>query len=114
MKMRPEVKPALWGAAGGAVALAIIGFTWGGWMTAGAAEQMSKKSTDSAVVSILAKICVEQFNARATDRLTELSELKSYEQAGFIEKGGWATMPGSDEPVTGVARSCAAMLTEPA
>jgi hypothetical protein len=116
MKMRPEIKPALWGAAGGAVALAIIGFAWGGWMTAGAAETYATKNADSAVVSVLAAICVDQFNAdiNSASKIAELNALSSYKQSGFVEEGGWATMPGSDQPVAGVARSCAAMLSKPA
>ena len=30
---KAAVKPALWGAAAGAIALAIVGFNWGGWVT---------------------------------------------------------------------------------
>jgi hypothetical protein len=116
MKMRPEIKPALWGAAGGAIVLAIIGFTWGGWSTGASAAQMSKTNATSAVVAVLAPICVAQFNAafNATAKLAEMTALPSHQQATFVEKGGWATMPGSDAPVTGVARSCATMLANPA
>ena len=35
MQAPAQLKPALWGAVGGAIALAIVGFTWGGWMTGG-------------------------------------------------------------------------------
>jgi hypothetical protein len=38
MKLPIETKPALWGAAGGAIALAIVGFSWGGWVTGKKAE----------------------------------------------------------------------------
>jgi GTP cyclohydrolase I-like protein len=38
MQIPAEVKPACWGAVGGAVALAIVGFMWGGWVTGGKAE----------------------------------------------------------------------------
>ncbi len=34
MNMRQDIKPALWGAAGGAILLALVGFAWGGWQTA--------------------------------------------------------------------------------
>ncbi|HEX5866187.1 MAG TPA: hypothetical protein VFY72_00660, partial [Beijerinckiaceae bacterium] len=38
----PEwLRPGLYGAAGGAVALAVIGFSWGGWVTDGKARQMA-------------------------------------------------------------------------
>jgi len=33
MNLPIETKPALWGVAGGAIAMAVIGFTWGGWVT---------------------------------------------------------------------------------
>ncbi len=38
----PEwLKPGLYGAACGAVALAVIGFSWGGWVTGGMARTMA-------------------------------------------------------------------------
>jgi hypothetical protein len=116
MKMRPEIKPALMGAAGGAIVLAIVGFTWGGWITGASAEQIAKKNADTAVVAVLAPICVQQFNAafNATASLAEMTALPGHQQAAFVEKGGWATMPGSDTPVIGVARSCAVILAKPA
>ena len=43
-----------------------------------------------------------------------MAELKkvgySWEQGKFIEKGGWATMPGATSPDTAVATACAEML----
>ncbi len=42
MQVPSETKPALWGAAGGAIALAIVGFTWGGWMTTGTANKLAE------------------------------------------------------------------------
>ena len=112
MKIHSSVKPAFWGAVGGAVALAIIGFGWGGWVTGSSARQMSKEEAEKAVVAVLAPICVEQFQ-RETDSAAKLSALKStasYKQADFIEEGGWATMVGSDMPTPGTAKACAVML----
>ena len=57
MKMPVELKPALWGAVGGAVALALIGFTWGGWVTGAKARGMAKTNSEAAVVAALAPIC---------------------------------------------------------
>ena len=37
-EMKAAVQPALWGAACGAIALAIVGFNWGGWVTGGRRE----------------------------------------------------------------------------
>ena len=114
MNIRQEVKPALMGAAGGAVILAIIGFGWGGWVTGAKARDLAEKNADTAVVSVLAPICAEQFLAQvdATTKLDELTKLSSYERGTFIEKGGWATMPGAEAAVSGVGRSCAVILTK--
>jgi hypothetical protein len=114
MQIPIETKPAFWGAVGGAVALAIVGFTWGGWVTGGKAEASATQRADAAAVVALAPVCVEKFH-HAGDAAANLATLKktdSWSQSDFIEKGGWATMPGSTSPdkVTAVARACAALL----
>jgi hypothetical protein len=110
---RAAVKPALWGAAAGAIALAIVGFNWGGWVTGGTSETLVKSSAVTAVVAALTPICVEKFR-QATDASANLAEMKKAtyvsDQSKFIEKGGWATMPGSTEPNSAVARACAETL----
>jgi hypothetical protein len=114
MKMPVELKPALWGAVAGAVALALVGFTWGGWVTGAKARGMVKTDSEAAVVAALAPICAQQFRAgsEATVKLDELKKLASYEQAPYIEKGGWATMPGATEVLAGVGRGCASILVD--
>ncbi len=113
MKFPPETKPALWGVVGGAVALAIYGFTWGGWVTGGTAEKMAKQRGETAVIAALTPFCVAKFKASA-DAATHLAALKkisySFEQGSYVEKGGWATLPGSDKPNSDVARACAEAL----
>ena len=49
MKLTPKMESMLWGAVGGAAALAIIGFTFGGWVTGGKAKEMAQQQTDKAV-----------------------------------------------------------------
>lgn len=114
MKIPIETKPALWGVAGGAVALAIVGFTWGGWITGGKAESTALIRVNDAVVLALAPVCVDKFQ-RAADAKTNLAELKKVEtwsQGDFVEKGGWATVPGTNsaERVSAVAKACAVLL----
>jgi hypothetical protein len=112
MNIPPEVKPALWGVAGGAVALAILGFSWGGWVTGGTAEAMAKERASATVVSVLAPICVDQFQrqANAAASLVELKKASSWQQGAYVEKGGWATMPGSNSADSAVAKACAETL----
>ena len=110
---KAAVKPALWGAAAGAIALAIVGFSWGGWVTGGTAETIAKTRAATAVVAVLAPICVDKFR-QAAGASANLAEMKkatyASDQSRFIEKGGWATMPGSTEPDSAVARACAQTL----
>jgi len=109
---KAAVRPALWGAVAGAIALAIVGFSWGGWVTV-AAETLARNSAATAVVAALTPICVEKFR-QAADASANLVEMKkaayAWDQSKFVERGGWATMPGSTEPNSAVAKACAESL----
>jgi hypothetical protein len=112
MQVPPEVKPACWGAVAGAIALAIAGFSWGGWVTGATAEANAKRRAELAVVTALAPVCVDKFRqqADAAANLAELQKVNSWQQGPFIEKGGWATPPGTSSPDSAVARACADLL----
>lgn len=114
-KLPAETRPFLWGAAAGAIALAVVGFNWGGWVTGGKAEQLAGARADEAMVAALAPICVAQFqlSPKARSSLVALKEIKSWEQGDYVRNGGWATMPGSTaEPNREVAKACAEALTK--
>lgn len=115
MNIPVEMKPALWGAVGGAVALAIVGFSWGGWMTSSKADQLASARVDAAVVDALVPVCVAKFrrSADVDANLVELKKIDSWSQGDFIEKGGWATVADSKATVqdSSVARACAERLT---
>jgi len=115
MKIPIETKPALWGIAGGAIVLAIVGFTWGGWVTGGEAERSAKARADDAVVTALAPVCVDKFKSagEAPANLAALKKLDAWLQGDFVEKGGWAATPGASAPkdhVSAVAKACAVLL----
>lgn len=114
MKIPVETKPALWGVVGGAIALAIVGFTWGGWVTGGKAEANAMQRVNTAVVTALAPVCVEKFqdSADVSANLAALKKIDSWSQGAFVEKSGWATVAGSNSPdqVTAVAKACAVLL----
>jgi hypothetical protein len=114
LKMTPKVETALWGAVGGAAALAAAGFIFGGWVTGGKAEQMAQQRADKAVVTALAPICVDKFRhaSNVTENQGKLNAISySWEKGTYVSKGGWATMPGEKEPNTAVAQACAEMLS---
>jgi hypothetical protein len=105
-------KPGLWGAIIGAIGTMIIGFSWLGWTLGSSAERAAVQRTEIAVTSALTPICVQSF-LRQTDagkKITGLKDIDSWKQAEFVEKGGWATMPGSTAPAQGVASACAEAL----
>ena len=114
MKIPIEAKPALWGIAIGAVALAIVGFGWGGWTTRSKADNAALTQSNEAVVVALAPVCADRFR-RAGDtpaNLAALRKVDSWSQGEFVEKGGWAAVPGEHtaERLSAVAKACAGLL----
>ena len=115
MKIPVETKPVLWGVAGGAITLAIAGFSWGGWVTGGKADTDATQRANNAVVVALAPVCVAKFQSapEVSANLAALKKVDSWSQGDFVEKGGWATVPGKNSPeqVSAVAKACASLLT---
>src|SRR5262250_216412 len=97
MQVPRWVKPGVWGAIVGAVGMMILGFSWGGWVLDSTAKSMARDQTNAAVVAVFTPICVEKFMAQpeATMKLTELQKTAAWNQKQVVEKGGWATVPGS-------------------
>lgn len=105
----PEwTKPALVGAGAGAIALAIVGFNWGGWLTTATAAKMSDKGSMAAVAAALTPYCLA--NAKqdpmAASVMAELKSANSYQRRAIVEKSGWATPLGAESPDRALAQSC--------
>ncbi len=109
-----KIKLIVSGAVGGGIILAIIGFTWAGWVTGSTAAEMAEEFAQQAVVTRLGPICVEQFNQdpEKDQKLKKFKETDSWKRSGFVEEQGWATMPGEKEADSGVAGKCADLLVE--
>jgi hypothetical protein len=112
MKNRPGLKSGIWGAVIGAAAMSVIGFSTFGWMLGSTAERMATERAQTAVVGVLTPICVEKFQhqADAPAKLVEFNKVSSWNRRSVIEKGGWATMPGTDTPNPAVASACGERL----
>src|SRR6201987_2141228 len=115
MTLPPSLKPGIWGAVIGAAAISMLGFSLFGWTFGGTAEQMAKERAQAAVVDVLAPICVERFRQQADvpAKLTEFNNTSAWDRRFIIEKGGWATVPGTDTPNSAVATACAERLGRP-
>ena len=113
-----ETKPALWGAAGGAVATAIVGFGWGRRTTNSKAEEAASTRVKVKVVEAFAPGCVAKFrrDAAVDASLVALKEVDSWSQGDFIEKGGSATVADSNvtAQASSVARTCNQLLSKAA
>ncbi len=118
MRITKNIGAYLWGAVGGAVALAVVGFTWLGWVTGGTAAASSAAAALEAKIAALAPICAERFRrqADAPERIASLNAASTWERGTVIEKSGFATMAGSKSPDADVARACVEILlaTSPA
>ncbi len=102
------VKSRLLGAAVGALALSVVGFSWGGWMTGGGAKAMASDMAREEVVSALVPICVELSKRAPQDTVTlaKLKDTASYQRDEVLMAAGWATMPGAERPDRRVAEAC--------
>ena len=82
-------------------------------MLGSTAKTLADSTANSAVVAAIAPICVDQFqrSADAAVNLTTLKKTDSWQQAAYVEKGGWATMPGSKAADSGVPQACATLLS---
>jgi hypothetical protein len=115
MKAYPSLKPGIWGAVIGAAAISVLGFSSFGWTLGSTAERVAQERAQTAVVAVLAPICVEKFQhqADASAKLVEFNKAASWDRRSIIEKGGWATLPGNDGPNMAVATACAERLARP-
>jgi hypothetical protein len=100
-----KVKFGGWGFVVGAVVVAILGFTWGGWVTAGTARQM----TAEALLASRTSICIAQFmdGPKHAEQLKEFRALDSWKRSDFVAKGGWDKMPGETSANGMVSSACA-------
>jgi hypothetical protein len=99
----------------GAIGVAIVGQFWPGYMTDSNAKELALQTSERAVIAAFVPGCIELFNKQPDPeaKLTELKQVRSYEQYKFVADAGWATLPWSDKPNIDVARECAKLLIAP-
>jgi hypothetical protein len=111
---RPTKTLLLWACIGTMLLTITVGFTWGGWITGGKARYAAENMAKDAVARRLAPICVVRVKAdpERAMKLKELSAVSSYGQSDYVEKQGWATMPGEAGPDSRVAEECVKLLAQ--
>ena len=104
----------LQGAAAGAVATMVVGFSWGGWSLGSTADKMAKERSNLAVVAALAPVCADKFRAQpdAAAKTVALSKVDSWKRAEEFSKE-LVTLPGETYPSSALVTACYALLMAP-
>jgi len=110
MNVPAWVEPAVWGAIGGAIAAAVIGFVWGGWVTGGTAGQMAATGAETAIVQAFTPLCVAKAEQQP-EQLVLLKKEDSWQRADFVVKAGWVANV-SEKYRSAVAEACASTVVE--
>ena len=111
MQIPAQVKPAVWGAIGGAVAAMIMGFAWGGWVTGGTSERSAGVAAQAAVVQAFVPLCVAKAEQQPDQIPVLKKESSSYSRRDFVVKAGWVSNV-AEKYRRDVAESCATAIAE--
>ncbi len=105
----PEwLKPGIYGALAGAVFVGVAGFSWGGWMTGGAADKMASAMAREEVIAAMVPVCLDMASVDP-DRVAHLATIRAastFRRRDAVMATGWATVPGSDAPNRDLAQAC--------
>lgn len=105
----PEwLKPGILGFGVGAIAVTIVGFSWGGWVTGSKADKLASDRAEVEVVKAFVPVCVARSisDPNAAKTLADLENAQSYQRDDVIMDSGWATMPGARSPSRPLALAC--------
>src|SRR5580704_16712050 len=109
-----SLKRLLQGAAAGAVATIVVGFSWGGWSLGSTADKMAKERSELAVVAALAPVCADKFRALpdAEAKTVALSKVEAWKRGEEFPQE-FVTLPGQTYPSSALVNACYALLLAP-
>ena len=109
---QPTKTVLFWSVVAAVILTMIVGFTWGGWVTGGTAQEMAEVAAKKAVVERLSLICADQFSQDPDkeQKLIAFIDTKAYQRDDYVTDQGWATMFGDEEPDRNVADACAKLI----
>ena len=110
------VKPSLWTGAGG-VAVGMFLLSYGlGFMSPNTAEKLASKSSDKAVIAVLAPVCADKFRAlsdvAARTAILVASKDNSYKMREAFPEA-MITLPGKSYPDSDLTTTCAGLILAP-
>ena len=114
MQVPSGLKPALWGAAGGAIVWwAVLAFGFG-WTSAATTVKLANARAEKAVVAALAPVCAERFNAQpdVAAKRVKLNDTSSWQRRDLFPKE-WVTLPGGSYPSSDLVDVCSNLILKP-
>ena len=109
----PEwLKPGVYGAVLGAALVGGVGFTWGGWVTGGTADDMAMAMARDDVVAAMVPVCLDmaESDPERADKLATIRAASTYQRRDALMAAGWATVPGAESPDRDIAQACLSAL----
>lgn len=109
----PEwLKPGIYGAVIGAAFVGVVGFSWGGWVTGGTANDRAMAMSRDDVVAALVPVCLDmaRTDPQRAEKLTKIRDAVTYQRRDALMDAGWSTLPGTDGPDRDIAQACLAAL----
>ena len=109
----PEwLKPFFYGTLIGAASVGIVGFTWGGWVTGGTANDRAMAMSRDDVVASMVPVCLDmaRTDPERTSKLATIRAASTYQRRDALMDAGWATLPGTNGPDRDIAQACLAAL----
>lgn len=109
---RPKKTSVFWYLMAAIILTMIVGFVWGGWVTASTSKRLARETAEDAVIERLASICVAQFNQAPGNgaKLDELKAASTYQRDNYVKDQGWATMLDEENPDRKVVDECVKLL----
>ena len=107
------LKPGLWGAVAGAIAMSTVGFWQLGWVTTSTAEHLAQDRAETAVVAALVPFCVVKAEQDPDNKevLAKLhTEQSAYSRSDLVMQAGWATVGSQKAPDNALAHACSDKL----
>ncbi len=108
MTLPKWTKPGVYGAIVGGLLVALVGFSWGGWVTGSGATKMAASVAHDEVMSAMVPVCLEMSreDPERTEKMAAIREATGYYRREAVMESGWATMPGSEAPDRDLAQEC--------
>ncbi len=105
--------PFIIGVVAGAFFMPIVGFTGLGWVLDTKAQTMASEAVAAEIKKVLVPVCVAQFKADP-DMDNHVAAMKGLQyfnpRMAYVEKGGWAKLPGQSTSESNIARYCTEAL----